>query len=227
VTGPGHSGGRGHYSYTHYADPTTARGFDDRRFGGPIGELVASTQARVLTNMVGRIKDRSILDVGTGTGRAALLFARGGALVTGVDASAQMLAVARQRAAAENARISFQVMDAHALGFPDRAFDVTVSLRVLMHSPRWRKCIAELCRVAERLVILDYPAACSVALVQSCGPSPIRSSARVRSPRPSIAAASASGRSTASSSCRSRSTRRSARAGSRPRPRLSSSGRAC
>jgi SAM-dependent methyltransferase len=167
VTGPGHSGGRGHYSYTHYADPTTARGFDDRRFGGPIGELVASTQARVLTNMVGRIKDRSILDVGTGTGRAALLFARGGALVTGVDASAQMLAVARQRAAAENARISFQVMDAHALGFPDRAFDVTVSLRVLMHSPRWRKCIAELCRVAERLVILDYPAACSVALVQS------------------------------------------------------------
>ena len=35
-----------HYSYTTYADPETARTFDDRRFGGPIGELVAGMQAR-------------------------------------------------------------------------------------------------------------------------------------------------------------------------------------
>ena len=167
MTGSGQAGGRDHYSYSHYADAATAEEFDDRRFGGPIGELIASTQARVLINMVGRIKDRTILDVGTGTGRAALLFARGGALVTGVDASDQMLAVARLRAAAENARIGFHAMDAHALEFEDRAFDVAVSLRVLMHSPRWPTCVAELCRVAERLVILDYPAACSVALVQS------------------------------------------------------------
>jgi SAM-dependent methyltransferase len=159
--------GRDHYSYTHYADPATARAFDERRFGGPIGELVASTQERVLVNMVGRIQGRSILDVGTGTGRAALLFARGGAVVTGVDASPQMLAVARRRAAEENARIGFHVMDAQALTFPDRAFDVAVSLRVLMHARRWRTCVAELCRVAERLVILDYPSARSVALVQS------------------------------------------------------------
>ena len=32
---------RDHYSYTVYADPATARTFDERRFGGPIGELVA------------------------------------------------------------------------------------------------------------------------------------------------------------------------------------------
>src|SRR5262245_65515239 len=68
-----------HYSYTIYADKEMARSFEERRFGGPIGELVASTQARVLANMVGRIKDRPILDVATGTGRAALLMARGGA----------------------------------------------------------------------------------------------------------------------------------------------------
>jgi hypothetical protein len=37
-----------HYSYAVYADPATAQTFDDRRFGGPIGELVAGTQARVL-----------------------------------------------------------------------------------------------------------------------------------------------------------------------------------
>jgi ubiquinone/menaquinone biosynthesis C-methylase UbiE len=159
--------GDDHYSYTVYADPATARTFDDRRFGGPIGSLVASTQARVLTNMVGRIQERPILDVGTGTGRAALLFARGGARVTGVDASEEMLAIARQRASAEGVKAVFQIGDAHDLEFPDRAFDVAVSLRVLMHTPKWRRCVAELCRVADRLVIVDYPSAISVALLES------------------------------------------------------------
>jgi ubiquinone/menaquinone biosynthesis C-methylase UbiE len=156
-----------HYSYTLYADPATARTFDDRRFGGPIGSLVASTQARVLTNMVGRVHERPILDVGTGTGRAALLLARGGARVTGVDASEQMLAVARQRAADEGVKAAFQLGDAHDLAFPDRAFDVAVSLRLLMHTPKWQRCISELCRVADRLVIVDYPSATSAALIES------------------------------------------------------------
>jgi len=158
---------RDHYSYTTYADPETARTFDERRFGGPIGELVASTQARVLANLIGTIRNRPILDVGTGTGRAALLLARGGGQVTGVDASTEMLAIARQRAAAEGLSIRFQTGDAHALDFLDRSFDVVLSLRVIMHTPQWRRCIAEFCRVANRLVIVDYPSAYSAAALES------------------------------------------------------------
>jgi 2-polyprenyl-3-methyl-5-hydroxy-6-metoxy-1,4-benzoquinol methylase len=158
-----------HYSYTVYADSRTAESFDQRRFGGPIGELLAAAQAEVLANMVGRIKDRTILDVGTGTGRAALLFARGGAKVTAVDASPEMLAVARRNAADQRVNVTFALGDAHALQFPDRGFDVVVSLRVLMHAPNWQRCLAELCRTAERLVIFDYPSARSVAAFQSLG----------------------------------------------------------
>lgn len=158
---------RSHYSYTVYADPDTARSFDDRRFGGPIGDLVATTQARVLADFVGPINGRPVLDVGTGTGRAALLLAHEGARVTAVDPSEQMLAIARQRAAAEGTHIAFDVGDAHALAFPDRAFDVVVSLRVLMHAAQWRASVAELCRVADRLVVVDYPSAYSVALFQA------------------------------------------------------------
>jgi ubiquinone/menaquinone biosynthesis C-methylase UbiE len=158
---------RDHYSYSVYADPATARSFDNKRFSGPIGEMIAATQARVLANFVGRIHGRPILDVGTGTGRAALLLARGGAVVTAIDASEQMLAIARKRAAEQSAPIKFMVGDVHALDFPDRSFDVAVSLRVLMHSPKWRLCIGELCRVADRLVIVDYPSKRSVALFQS------------------------------------------------------------
>jgi ubiquinone/menaquinone biosynthesis C-methylase UbiE len=156
-----------HYSYKHYEKPSTASTFEDRRFGGPIGDMVASTQARVLANFIGRIQRRRILDVGTGTGRAARLLALGGAHVTGVDASEAMLAVAREKAAEDGVTVAFQRGDAHALDFPDRSFDVAVCLRVLMHTPKWRRCIAELCRVADRLVIVDYPAAASFALIES------------------------------------------------------------
>jgi ubiquinone/menaquinone biosynthesis C-methylase UbiE len=157
-----------HYSYAAYADPDMARSFDHRRFSGPIGEMVAKSQARVLANMVGRITDRAVLDVGTGTGRAALILARGGARVTAVDASEEMLAIARQRAAAQMMTgITFQRGDAHNLDFADRSFDAVVSLRMLMHTPQWQRCVSELCRVAKRLVIVDYPSATSVALFES------------------------------------------------------------
>lgn len=158
---------RDHYSYTVYADPATARTFDEERFGGPIGDLVARGQASVLTAFLGPVEARSILDVGTGTGRAALLLARAGANVTGVDASEEMLALARERSARQAVHVNFQTGDAHALDFPDRSFDCAVSLRVLMHTPRWQVCVDELCRVAKELVVLDYPSARSVALVQS------------------------------------------------------------
>ena len=156
-----------HYSYTLYADPETARTFDDRRFGGPVGELVAGTQARVLLEFLGPVQDRRILDVGTGTGRAALLLARAGAKVTGIDASEPMLEVARTRAPEQGVGITFRTGDAQSLEFPDRSFDATVSFRVLMHTPRWRQCISELCRVSDQLVIVDYPASRSVAALQS------------------------------------------------------------
>lgn len=163
---PAASPSRDHYSYSVYADPATAQTFDDRRFGGPIGEVVAATQARVLAEFLGP-HGRTILDVGTGTGRAALLLARAGAEVIGVDASEEMLAVARNRAAAAGLQVRFEAGDAHALAFPDRSVDAAVSLRVLMHTPDWRRCVAELCRVARDLVVVDYPAAASVALVES------------------------------------------------------------
>jgi 2-polyprenyl-3-methyl-5-hydroxy-6-metoxy-1,4-benzoquinol methylase len=158
---------RNHYSYTTYADPETARTFDARRFGGPIGDLIAASQARVLAGLIGMVRNRAILDVGTGTGRAALLLAREGAHVTGVDASGEMLAVARRRATEEGVAVRFLVGDAHALEFLDRTFDVAVSLRVIMHAPQWQQCIAELCRVAERLVVVDYPSAHSFAAFES------------------------------------------------------------
>ena len=156
-----------HYSYSAYADPAMADRFEQVRFGGPIGQLLAESQERVLLDFVGPLKGRTVLDVGTGTGRAALALALHGGTVTGVDASTAMLRVARQRADTRGVGVMFAPGDAHALPFESGAFDITVCLRVLMHTPDWARCVAELCRVARHRVVLDYPALLSAAALQS------------------------------------------------------------
>lgn len=156
-----------HYSYSVYADPAMAESFDDLRFSGPIGEFLARSQDEVVAGFLSPVAQRTILDVGTGTGRAAIALARRGASVTALDASAQMLAVAKRRAQAARADIVFQQGDAHGLPYSARAFDSVVCLRVLMHTPDWRGSLAELCRVARARVVFDYPALASPAALQA------------------------------------------------------------
>ncbi|HKY22649.1 MAG TPA: class I SAM-dependent methyltransferase [Vicinamibacterales bacterium] len=156
-----------HYSYAAYADPAMASSFDAKRFGGPIGQILLEDQERVLSVFLGDVSGKRVLDLGTGTGRAAMALSSRGALVTGVDASKEMLSVARTRAREAGLAIDFAEGDAHALDFPDRAFDSTVCLRVLMHVPDWRKAVSELCRVTERRLVFDYPALTSAASLQA------------------------------------------------------------
>jgi ubiquinone/menaquinone biosynthesis C-methylase UbiE len=158
-----------HYSYTVYADPAMADQFDRARFSGPIGEWLAASQADLLREYAGPHGGGAVLDVGTGTGRAALVLADAGATVTAIDASAEMLKVATARAESRRAPIRFALGDAHHLDFDSRSFDTVVSLRVLMHTPNWRQCVAEACRVARQRVIVDYPAAFSAAALQAAG----------------------------------------------------------
>ena len=158
-----------HYSYRLYADPAMADRFDAMRFSGPIGTLLAEVQDQVVASFLGPVEGRTVLDVGTGTGRAAIGLARRGARVTGLDASAEMLRVARARASEAGLEAAFEVGDAHRLAHPDRGFDCAVSLRVLMHTPDWRQCLSELCRVSADRVVFDYPAALSAAALQAYG----------------------------------------------------------
>ena len=129
--------------------------------------MVAAEQKRVLANMIGRIHERTILDVGTGFGRTAITLAGGAAFVTAIDASETLLTEARRRAAAQVVKVNFMKGDAHALDFKARSFDVVVCIGVLLNTRDWRQGIAEACRVANRLVIFDYPSSSSAALVHS------------------------------------------------------------
>ncbi|HKW03134.1 MAG TPA: methyltransferase domain-containing protein [Vicinamibacterales bacterium] len=156
-----------HYSYKHYADPNVAEGFDELRFGGPIGRYLLESQQSILLDALAPIAGKRVIDVGTGTGRAAIGLAQAGAIVTGIDASAEMLTVAAARSAAAGVHVTFERGDAHAIPVAERSVDATVCLRVLMHAIDWKKCVAELCRVSRWRVIVDFPALGSFAALES------------------------------------------------------------
>ena len=161
---------RDHYSYSVYADPATAQNFDERRFGGPIGQMVADVAGgrdRCASRPDPRSDDSRRRD-GNGPGRHAAWRVR--APVSPASIRRRRCWPSRGGGRPTNrCRFGSTIGDAHRLEFADRAFDVVISLRVLMHAADWQGCLAELCRVSDRLVIIDYPSARSVALLQSLG----------------------------------------------------------
>lgn len=88
-----------------------------------------------------------LLDVGCGSGQLALLAAKDGVEVTGVDIAANWVERARVRAHAEGVRARFEVADAEALPFETASFDVVASLIGAMFAPRPELVAQELLRV--------------------------------------------------------------------------------
>ncbi|MFO0705955.1 MAG: class I SAM-dependent methyltransferase [Nitrospira sp.] len=89
----------------------------------------------------------TLLDVGCGSGQLALMAARDGLNVTGVDLADNWVERAQARARGEDLRVRFQQADAEALPFEDGAFDVVVSLIGAMFAPRPDLVSRELLRV--------------------------------------------------------------------------------
>src|SRR5215831_16981901 len=88
-----------------------------------------------------------LLDVGCGSGQLALLAARDGVNVTGVDIAPNLVERARARAKAEGLNARFVEGDAEALPFEDASFDVVTSLVGAMFAPRPELVASELLRV--------------------------------------------------------------------------------
>ena len=88
-----------------------------------------------------------VVDVGCGTGNAALLAARAGARVTGVDPAARLLDVARAGAAAEGLDATFVSGEAAAIPLDDASADAVLSVFGVIFAPDAEAAAAELARV--------------------------------------------------------------------------------
>ena len=88
-----------------------------------------------------------LLDVACGSGQLALIAAREGVDVTGIDIATNMVERARVRARAEGLRATFREGDAEDIPFPEESFDTVVSLIGAMFAPRPERVAGELLRV--------------------------------------------------------------------------------
>ena len=89
----------------------------------------------------------AVLDVGCGTGNAALRAAQAGGNVVGVDLTPELLETGRRLAAAAGVEIEWRRGDAEDLPCPDAAFDVVLSTFGCMFAPRHAVAAGELARV--------------------------------------------------------------------------------
>jgi phosphatidylethanolamine/phosphatidyl-N-methylethanolamine N-methyltransferase len=118
-------------------------GIYDAVFGGVL--LGARRRAVALVN---QLPGRNVLEVGVGTGLALPTYARD-RRITGIDLSAEMLALAAKRVAAlglPNVK-ALREMDAEATDFSDASFDIAVAMFVASVVPHPRKLMEEMRRV--------------------------------------------------------------------------------
>src|SRR5262245_387442 len=101
---------------------------------------------RPALDLLGDVSGRRVLDYGCGHGMAAVVLARRGAAVTGIDLSAGYIEEARRRAAANEVEADFRQADAERLPFPDRSFDAIWGSAILHHL-NLRTAAADLRRV--------------------------------------------------------------------------------
>ena len=116
---------------------------------GDYGLVAKSTEsgAEEFINRLALQPGTRLLDVACGSGNLAVVAARVGAIVTGVDIAPNLLEEGRERAKAEGLTIQFDEGDAEQLPYPDAAFDVVVSMFGAMFAPRPELAAAELVRV--------------------------------------------------------------------------------
>lgn len=114
--------------------------------------LPAALDTEVVRLLTERLRHRSVLDVGVGTGRFGSRLASSGVRLVGVDLSRPML----ERAAARGLRRLVRG-DARRLPFPTRAFEVVTSQHLLHLIPDWTSAVAEFARIAssEYLVVVE------------------------------------------------------------------------
>jgi len=109
-----------------------------------------ATWKNMLSSTVDRREHLEILDVGTGPGQLALMFAEMGHHVTAVDLSTRMLDKARKNALKKSLDINFIQGDAEDLQLLDMQFDVVSSKFLLWTLPDPQKALSEWKRVLKK-----------------------------------------------------------------------------
>lgn len=109
--------------------------------------LVLLPAARVLVDAAALAPGERVVDVGCGTGNAALLAAAAGARVTAVDPSPRLLGVTQGEAQRRHLDVTCELGEAAALPSPDASFDCLLSNFGIIFASDPDAAVAEIARV--------------------------------------------------------------------------------
>lgn len=126
-----------------------------RRFSGETGEFFLEVQTGIVADFFDGDSFKEILDVGGGHAQLAVPLIQGGHRVT--VAGSHESCRGRLDRLLPKSDFKFQVVDMLNLPYDDRQFDVVLAFRLLPHVSKDGLLINELCRVARKSVIVDYP----------------------------------------------------------------------
>ncbi|MFI8891958.1 class I SAM-dependent methyltransferase [Streptomyces paradoxus] len=101
----------------------------------------------ILAEACGARSGRRVLDVGAGSGNAAIPAALAGADVVASDLTPELFEAGRRVAEKQGAHLTWQEADAEALPFGDAAFDTVMSCVGVMFAPHHQQAADELVRV--------------------------------------------------------------------------------
>jgi SAM-dependent methyltransferase len=96
-------------------------------------EAMTAPENRFILTILGDLRGKRLLDVGTGLGESAIYFAKRGADVTAVDISPRMIELCAANARRHGVELTTHVATGEDLGLPADSFDIVYAANLLHH----------------------------------------------------------------------------------------------
>lgn len=138
--------------------------YEELRFRSYQGVYSDAVQKSIVLELVGKCKGKSILEIGSGTGRLTRELAKCGAHLVCVDFSRKMHE--HLRMGLHSNSVEYFVMSGTDLGFADNTFDGCLAVNVMSHVKDGSKILMEVNRVLKEggFFVANFPNLLSVYL---------------------------------------------------------------
>lgn len=112
-----------------------------------------------IEKVVGVLKNKTILDVGCGTGGFAIAASFRGCRVYAIDPDKEALKIAKEKTKLLKLEVNFEKEEAENLPYKKNFFDFVYSYTVLEHVQNVQKALKEIVRVTKRggLIYINFP----------------------------------------------------------------------